>query len=88
MPDIPNEEGVGGNGSEITYDIINNETRFTPGPPEMKQNEAFGKGIHTFWNKINIKTTVTVVTHVIDHYHPKTADLVTFHSKSSKLKLK
>ena len=40
------EEDVGGNGSGSTYDVIinlNNETRLTP--PEMKQNEAYGKGI-------------------------------------------
>ena len=41
---VPNyEEDIGGNGSGITYDVINNETRLTP--PEMKQNEAYGKGL-------------------------------------------
>ena len=38
---VPNYEETEGNGNRITYDVINIESRLTP--PEMKQNEAYGK---------------------------------------------
>ena len=39
---VPNyEEDIGGNGSGITYDVINNET-----PPEMKQHLITSSKIH------------------------------------------